>query len=158
MGVTVQLFNNPVAMLFLSFIAGLIGDALLRRFAFYQSLSRLYLFSDSKIYERLGVLWFRKFLLATPLRLFNNKIFVAQKRDLNKLKEVRAHIATAEGSHWVAFFLMLIAMLPAWWYFGWRIGASYLALNIAGNLYPCLLQQVNKRRLNAVISVLEKRS
>ncbi len=69
-----NLLSNPVAVVFLSFILGMIGNSVLRRMAVHDSLKDRYLFSGAKTYERLGVLWYRKFLLATPLRFFNTNI------------------------------------------------------------------------------------
>jgi hypothetical protein len=52
---------------------------------------------------------------------------------------------------------MLVLNVAAWWYRGLTIGLAYLILNILGNLYPCLLQQYNKRRLTRVIAATKKR-
>lgn len=151
------LLGNPIAMMFLSFLAGVFADSLLRRMASYEWLSSRYLFANHKAYERLGVLWFRKFLLATPLRLFNTHIRFTKNTNLDLLKRVREHIASAEIGHWVGFMVMLGLMIVAWWYYGSKVGLGYLFLNVLGNFYPCLLQQYNKRRLGQVIAVLEKR-
>ena len=151
------LLGNPIAILFLSFLAGVFADSLLRRLPSYDWLSRQYLFASSKTYERLGVLWFRRFLLATPLRLFNTNICFTKSRDLELLKKVRGYIASAEVGHWVGFVTMLGLMIAAWWNYGLKVGLAYLVLNVLGNLYPCMLQQYNKRRLGQVIAVLEKR-
>ena len=152
-----HLLNNPVAILFLSFAFGVVADPLLRRTTNYNWLSTRYLFSNLKAYENLGVLWFRKILLATPFGKLNNKICFTRNRDLKILKGIREHIATAEVSHWVGFVTMLALTVWAWWYHGSRVGLACLVLNIIGNLYPCMLQQYNKRRLFKVISVLEQR-
>lgn len=136
----------------------MLGDAVLRRLSIYEWLSNRYLFANSRTYERLGVLWFRKFLLATPLRFFNTKICFTQNRDLSLLKEIRGSIAAAEVSHWVAFVMMMGLNIVVWWYRGPKVGMAYLFLNILGNLYPSLLQQYNKRRLGVLISVVEKRA
>lgn len=143
--------------MFLSFLAGVFADSLLRRMPSYDWLSSRYLFANPKIYERLGVLWYRRFLLATPLRLFNTHICFTKRSDLELLKKVRGHIASAEVGHWVGFVTMLGLMIVAWWNYGLKVGLGYLVLNVVGNLYPCLLQQYNKRRLCQVIAVLEKR-
>ncbi len=154
----VRVFNNAIAALFLSFLFGMVGDAILRRLKAYEWLSTRYLFANPKTYERLGVLWFRKFLLATPLRFFNPNIRLTQNRDLSQLKTIRGYIAAAEVSHWVAFAMMSVWMAAAWWYSGLKVGVAFLVLNILGNLYPCLLQQYNKRRLAVLIAVVEKRA
>ncbi|XLZ71006.1 hypothetical protein ABT364_03310 [Massilia sp. SR12] len=152
-----QVLNNPIAIMFLSFIVGVLADLVLRRLPFYGWMSARYLFADAKTYESLGVERYRKILLATPLRLFNNTIKLPKKRDLQLLKEIRQHIATAEVSHWVGFAVMMVLTIHAWNSYGPKIGLSFVFFNIIGNLYPCLLQQYNKKRLYQLIAVMERR-
>jgi len=153
-----QFLNNPIAVMFMSFIIGVFADLVLRRMPVYGWMSARYLFADSKTYERLGVEWFRKILLATPLRMFNTNIKLPKKRDLQLLKDIRKHIATAEVSHWVGFAVMMVATVYAWSVYGPKTGLSFVFFNIVGNLYPCLLQQYNKRRLYQLIAVMERRT
>lgn len=152
-----KLLNNAIAVMFLSFIIGFIADLILRRMPFYEWMSARFLFADSKTYERLGVEWFRKILLATPLRLFNTNIKLPKNRDLQLLKDIRAHIATAEVSHWVGFAVMAVLTVFAWSLYGPKVGLSFVFFNAVGNLYPCLLQQYNKRRLYQLITAMERR-
>ena len=149
--------DNAILFTFLSFVVGVIADPILRRVTDYESLSRKYLFNDARMYERIGVLWFRRVLLVTPLGSFNGNIRFENKRDLSTLKTIRDHMATAEMSHWVGFLLMLAMTFVAWWHRGTIVGLSYVAFNLLGNMYPCLLQQYNKRRLDRLISVMETR-
>jgi hypothetical protein len=152
-----KLLNNAIAVMFLSFIIGLIADLILRRTPFYGWMSARYLFADSKMYERLGVEWFRKILLATPLRMFNSNIKLPKNRDLQLLKDILKHIATSEVSHWVGFAVMMVLTVYAWSSYGTKIGLSFVFFNVVGNLYPCLLQQYNKRRLYQLIAAMERR-
>jgi hypothetical protein len=154
----VRLLDNAIAAMFLSFIVGMAVNALLRRLEIYDRLSNLSLFSDPKSFENIGVLWYRKILLATPLRYFNPNIRFSSDRSKETLDSIRVHMANAEVSHWVGFFAMLPVMVAAWWYRGSTVGLAYLVLNVLGNLYPCLLQQYNKSRLNKVIAITKKRN
>jgi hypothetical protein len=156
--VIVRLLDNAIAAMFLSFIVGMAGNAMLRRLEIYDRLSNLSLFSDPKSFEKIGILWYRKILLATPLRYFNTNIRFSSNRSKETLDSIRMHMANAEVSHWVGFFAMLPVMVAAWWYRGFTVGLAYLILNVLGNLYPCLLQQYNKSRLNNVISITKKRN
>lgn len=153
-----QLLNNAILVLFVSFFIGIFADILLRMMPFYGWISTRYLFADSKTYERLGVEWFRKILLATPLRMFNDKIKLPTNCDLQLLKDVRKHIAAAEVSHWVGFVVMMVLTVYAWSFYGPKIGVSFVFFNTIGNLYPCLLQQYNKRRLYKLIATIERRN
>ena len=152
------LLGNPVAVMFLSFLFGMMGNAILRRLAIYKKISNRYLFSGSKPYETLGVLWYRRILLATPLRFFNSNIRFSAKRDLATLDSVMMHMTNAEVAHWVGLAAMLVLNFVAWWYIGVKVALAYLILNIFGNLYPCLLQQYNRRRLTRVFTAIKLRS
>ena len=151
------ILGNPVAVVFLSFIFGMMGNAILCRLAIYEWLSNRFLFSGLKPYERLGVLWYRKILLATPLRYFNTNIRFSANRDLATLDSVMMHMKNAEAAHWVGFAAMLTIGFVAWAYIGLKMALAYLILNAFGNLYPCLLQQYNRHRLTKVITSTKRR-
>lgn len=153
-----RFLNNVTLILFLSFLVGMLVDAILRRTANYAWLSSRYLFAKSTSYERLGVLWFRWFLLITPLRYFNTQICFTEKRDLKTLRVIRDNMACTEVSHWSGAVAMLGVTCIVWWHRGLATGLWFLLVNLVGNVYPSLLQQYNKRRLERVIAVVEKRT
>lgn len=152
-----NVLDNVILFMFLSFVVGVVVDPVLRRVTNYDWLSTRYLFAKQKTYERLGVMWFRRFLLVTPLGSFNRDIHITKERDLETLKATRDHMATAEMSHWVGFAFMLGMTPIAWVNRGSTVGTSYLVFNLLGNVYPCLLQQYNKRRIERLILAMEKR-
>lgn len=147
-----------ICFLFISFMGGILGDPILRRSRSYARWSSLYLFGDQKTYERLGVLWFRRFLASTPFGWLNQSICIKAERDLGTYRALLDRMAAAEMSHWVAFIVMLGMTAVAWVYRGWPFGLACLAVNVLGNLYPCMLQQYNKRRLLKHIAALERRA
>ena len=153
-----HLLDNSIAAMFASFIVGMMVNGFLRRLSVYERISNRTLFSKSESYERLGVLWFRKFLLATPLRYFNTSIRFSANRSTDTLESIRMHMVNAEMSHWIGFATMLILMIAAWWYRGLTIALSYLVFNMLGNLYPCLLQQYNRQRLTRVMTATKRRN
>jgi hypothetical protein len=155
--IPMDIFTKAISVLFVSFIVGIAFDGLLRRWEIYEWISTRYLFSNPKRYERLGVLWFRKFLFATPLRYLNQQICVPKERSPEALQEIRKHMATVEVSHWGAFGFMLALTAVAAWYRGMPGLFAFMAMNVLGNLYPCLLQQYNKRRLVRFMGALERR-
>ena len=150
--------DNIILMMFLSFVAGVIADPILRYFVDYEWISTRYLFRESKTYEAIGILWFRRFLELTPLGSFNRDLHFTKNRDLETFRKIRRHMATAEMSHWVGFVVMLGLTVVAWWYRGNLVALGYVIFNVLGNVYPSLLQQYNKRRIAPLISLAEKRS
>ena len=152
-----NLLDNVIMMMFLSFVVGVIFDPVLRRVADYERLSSKYAFRNLRTYEVIGVLWFRRFLIWTPFGSFNRDIRFTSKRDLDEFRSIRDCMATAEMSHWIAFAAMLLLTFVAWWFRGPIVGLAYVFFNIVGNVYPALLQQYNKRRLCRLILVAQKR-
>ncbi len=152
-----KILDNAIAAMFLSFLVGMLGNAMLRRLEIYERLSNMSLFSDPRSFENMGILWFRKFLLATPLCFFNTNIRFSSNRSTEALDSIRKHMANAEVSHWVGFAAMMGMTVVAWWYRGSTVGLAYVFFNTIGNLYPCLLQQYNKGRLEQLIAALQKR-
>ncbi len=152
-----NLLDNAVAALFMSFIFGMLVYSVLSRLTLYEWLGERYLFSDAKTYENLGVLGFRKILLNTPLGWFNREIRISEDRSPASLRKIRMHMVNSEVAHWAGFAAMLALMFEALRYRGPKIAAAYLICNVLGNLYPCLLQQYNKRRIMRVIEIAGSR-
>ena len=152
-----QLLDNAVLFMFLSFVIGLAGDAALQRTSVYNVLSHWFLFEHPQTYESVGVLWYRWFLAVTPFGSFNRDLYFTKRRDVHTLSAVRQKMCSAEISHWVGFLCLLALTFVAWWYRGIFIAFCYVFFNLIGNLYPCLLQQYNKRRLDRVINAAARR-
>lgn len=153
-----NLLDNVVMIMFLSFVVGVVADPILRRLTDYEKLSSHYVFRESKTYEAIGILWFRRFLKWTPFGSFNKDIRFTSKRDLAEFRAIRNSMATAEISHWVGFTTMFLLTFVAWCSRGPIVGIAYVVFNILGNVYPALLQQYNKRRLSRLILTAEKRA
>ncbi len=149
---------NSIAVMFLSFLCGIVGDAILKKHPGYGWLSTRYLFRNSRSYEVLGIRFFQSLMLKTPLGSFNRRLIVTADRSLQTLETVRREMATAEVSHWVGFVVMFAVTIGVWFKGGggFVIG-SYVILNVFGNVYPAMLQQYNKRRLERLIELTRRR-
>lgn len=152
-----HILDNVIFWMFMSFVIGLATVPMVRRTALGQMLQTSYLFRDTKTYESVGVLWFKNLLLYSLFQSFNTDIHFTKQRDLETLRKIRGHMLTAEIAHWSGFVVMMILTIVAWISRGTLVGAGFLIANVFGNLYPCLLQQYNKRRLNRLIQLAENR-
>lgn len=118
---------------------------------------RLRPWESESLYRHLGVAIFRAALLATPLKRLNKDIHVAGAKG-DRLERLDGYMRTAEANHVIAFLLTaVIATLYQ--------GATELdlmpwfgAFNLFGNLYPVLLQRMNRLRLNHLAERLRARS
>ncbi|WP_394330797.1 glycosyl-4,4'-diaponeurosporenoate acyltransferase CrtO family protein [Galbibacter marinus] len=60
---------------------------------------------------------------------------------------------SAEISHLIAFVLVCIAAVVVGLVYSWQFGVVLMLVNIVLNLYPALLQQQNKRRIDRFINL-----
>lgn len=97
----------------------------------------------------MGIEYFKWVVKNTFFKFFNQKIKVENKN--TDLTTIRNEMTLAEISHLIGFvFVILFAI-----YFSFRVSLGYgLAImipNLFLNLYPSLLQQENKRRIDKLI-------
>ena len=109
---------------------------------------------DGRLYEALGVRWFRRFVpdgdLANRWRRRHHSSFrVIPNRQAAERFVRRTELS--EKSHLVLLLMGILSTAFAW-EIGWRGWAWYLGTgNLAVNLYPVLLQRYTRARLHAVL-------
>jgi ABC-type protease/lipase transport system fused ATPase/permease subunit len=87
----------------------------------------------------------------TFFKFFNPKLKLdkkVQKADLDKLRE---EMTTAEISHFIGFVFVSVFAVIKSFHFNYLFGFIITVVNILMNLYPSLLQQENKRRIDKLI-------
>jgi glycosyl-4,4'-diaponeurosporenoate acyltransferase len=136
-----------------SVIAVLFWVSRLRRIQFGAAWYRPRDSESVELYRMLGVKSFRNWLLESPFSSLGQDVHLrgSSSEDLTELKN---HMDSAEANHAIAFALTvpLTALYSA--------GNSleflpwFLLLNVVGNVYPILLQRMNRLR---VAGVLERR-
>lgn len=102
-----------------------------------------------RVYELLGVLFFRKLVRRGPLHIFAPKYQYSGRRELLPLLEQETR--TAEAIHMFAFFASLLLVAYAL-YYGWFDSVGWLLLfNVLLNVYPVMLQRYNRVRLQRLL-------
>ncbi len=103
-----------------------------------------------RLYRTLGVDLFRNWLLKSPFRSLNRDVHL-RGSSLEDLNELKNRMDSAEANHTVAFALTVALTLL------YSAGNSleflpwFIVLNVAGNVYPILLQRMNRLRVARVI-------
>jgi hypothetical protein len=107
-----------------------------------------------KLYERLGIRLFKKFVRRGPLSVFNPGLRFPKERTTPALHHLEREMRKAETAHVFIFVLVLIfsgyALIkggPA--AMGWMLG-----FNILINGYPVMLQRYNRIKLQELIHKL----
>jgi len=134
-------------------LVGLTINNLIKEKPFYNNLSNLNFIESDTANRYLGVLFFRKLILNSFWRHFNQTVKITERPDRKKLLALRKEMTYAEISHLIAFVCVVITAIiirPKSHLYSDAF-ISILIFNIIFHIYPPLLQQYNKRRLDKVI-------
>ena len=145
------LLKNPVALIFLSYTIGALLTSVLNATGLIRYFYNRNFISD-KWTKNLGVLHFGWLVKNTFMRLFNNKVYLKNKRDKESLKMLIKESTNAEVGHLIGFVSLLIVNIYIFFAGDNFIYALVLMLiNIIFNLYLVFLQQYNKRRVKRLL-------
>jgi len=125
-------------------------------------LTRYLLIRDSPVYSFLYrlllVRWFHRLLTRTPLRYTSGKMRLLHSAAAELIR-VRREMVDSEVSHHCGFWILALASV-LYLLNGGR-GALFAVLsfyNIAGNLYPMLVQVRNRSRIDRILEHRETRA
>lgn len=138
-----------ISISFISWLIGMIFNQLLLKTSYYKELTNLNFIESKTINKWIGLREFQWIVKNTFFKFFNQKIKIdSRKADLT---EIRMEMSIAEISHLIAFiFVMLVAVIQ-WLAVGFLFAVVIMIFNVLLNLYPSLLQQENKRRIDQLI-------
>ncbi|WP_297335167.1 hypothetical protein [Algoriphagus sp.] len=140
-----------ISMTFTSMIFGFLVNEKIKRMDFYPRITQWDLIKDERINQWIGVEVMKFLVTKTFWRNLNTKLKLVGKpsvQDLTSLKEEMTH---AEISHWIGFLAVFLVSVGFLINQNYQIGLVLLLMNSIFNLYPSLLQQQNKRRINRII-------
>ncbi len=149
-----MILYNIFTAIFVAFgfsVLGLIINNVIKHRRFYASLTNFNFLKEEKANRILGVFALKYIILHSFWGKFNPLLTVKEK-NRETLIQLRKEMTYAEISHLICFTLILI-LLPILYILKYRTGLiiPLFICNIIFHLYPPLLQQYNKRRLDKVI-------
>lgn len=129
-----------------SWMIGIIFNGIFAKTEFYKKLANLNFIENISLNKSIGLNYFKWFIKNTFFKFLNQKIKLERKN--TDLKTLRNEMTLAEISHLVGFiFVSLFAI-----YYCFKLSIGYgLAIMIPNtflNLYPSLLQQEHKRKID----------
>lgn len=146
-----------ISVSFLSWIIGMIINSILIKTPYYQRLSNLNIIKNQALNKKIGLGAFKWIVKNTPFKYFNPKLKLQPKAGTTELNELRKEMTFSEISHFIGFgFVTIFAVIKL-------INSNYLfaliimLVNVLMNLYPSLLQQENKRRIDRFIKISRQR-
>jgi hypothetical protein len=132
-----------------SWIVSMMLSPLLRTTAYYSRLSSLDFAPRAPLSRRLGLHHFKWVVRNTPFKFLNPAIRV--RGTGTDLALIRDEMTKAEINHLIGFALVILAALYMGIAVGPVFGVAMMVGNTLLNLYPSLLQQENKRRIDRVV-------
>jgi hypothetical protein len=116
---------------------------------YYDKLSNLNFIRSKNLNKKIGLKPFKWIVKNTFFKFFNQKIKVENQND--DLTEIRKKMTFSEISHLIGFAFVTIFAFYKIFSVGLIFGLTMMIPNTLMNLYPSLLQQENKRRIDILI-------
>lgn len=138
-----------VSISFISWVVGMVLNSILMKTAFYNKISNLNFIKSRSVNKSIGIEYFKWIVKNTFLKFFNQKIKMEDKK--TELTEIRKEMTIAEIGHLIGFIFVLVFALYRVVLGQYLFGLSIMMVNVIMNLYPSLLQQENKRRIDPLI-------
>ena len=155
----IKYFTFSFSIAFISWIVGMIITALLSGINFYRNgLANLNFIKNEKVNGLIGLTLFKWIIMHSFFKYFNPRLSVTKKILANELEEYRLEMTKAELNHLFAFIFMMIFIVIKLSQGLYLFAIVMLLINILMNLYPSLLQQQNKRRIDRYLHIRNQRS
>ena len=138
-----------------SWIVGFILNSFLRKTELYnKKLLSLSFIKSKKLNRIFGLDLFKWIVKNTFFKFFNQKLKLKKKVEKMDLEKLRNEMTNSEIDHLIAFGLVNILVLVMFYNSNYLFSFTIMVVNVLMNLYPTLLQQANKRRIDQLIKKL----
>ncbi|WP_438426657.1 hypothetical protein [Aquimarina macrocephali] len=127
----------------------MILNSILLKTEYYKKLSNLNFATNKTLNKYIGIEQFKWIVKNTFFKFFNQKIKLKDKKV--ELTEIRKEMTIAEISHLIGFIFVIFFALYKGFMHNYLFGLIIMIVNVFMNLYPSLLQQENKRRIDKLI-------
>ncbi|MCV9385105.1 glycosyl-4,4'-diaponeurosporenoate acyltransferase CrtO family protein [Reichenbachiella ulvae] len=145
-----------ISICFISWIVGLILNAIAMKLPQYQRLAHFNFVESKRLNRYMGIGVFKWIVKNTPFKFFNQKLKATAKLNLDQLNDLRKEMTTAEIGHLIGFVFVAGFAVYQLFLMHWVSTFSIMLANTLLNLYPSLLQQENKRRIDRLIKVVAR--
>ncbi|AMV34947.1 hypothetical protein VN12_22665 [Pirellula sp. SH-Sr6A] len=149
-------FTFGLSISVISWMVGIVGNAILLRTSYYDKLSHLNFIRSKALNRALGIEQFKWIVKNSFFRFFNQSIKIEGKH--TDLASIRHQMTLAEVGHLIGFLFVGAVALYQSINVSVLFGLSMMIPNVLLNGYPSLLQQENKRRIDQFIDRQAKRT
>jgi len=138
-----------ISITFISWIVGMIINALIKNQDWYVRLSNINLIKSKRVNRWIGMDGFTWLVKNTPFKFFNPGLKVKGKA--TDLEVLRQEMTFADVSHLIGFLFVAVFAIFKAINISLLFGLVIMLVNLLLNLYPSLLQQHNKKRIDQFI-------
>ncbi|PKG43477.1 hypothetical protein [Psychroflexus sp. MES1-P1E] len=142
-------FIFGISISFISWIVGMVLNGILVKTEYYKTLSNLNFIESKALNKNIGIGYFKWIVKNTFFKFFNQKIKLENRKV--DLTEIRNEMTLSEISHLIGFIFVTVFAIYKSFTLSLVFGLTMMIPNIYMNLYPSLLQQENKRRINKLM-------
>jgi hypothetical protein len=142
---------QAITLTFISWTVGLLLNNAIKLRTFYGRISHLNFIKNDVLSKSIGLSKFGWIIKNSFFRVFNKNLNLKSRPNRDDLQRLRTEMVYAEIGHLIGFvFLLSVIVIKLW--NGLFLSALILLLfNIIFNLYPTLLQQQNKTRIDDIL-------
>jgi hypothetical protein len=120
---------------------------------YYKNISNLNIITSKTLNKNIGIGLFKWIVKNTPFKYFNQKLNLKTKTELTELYVLRKEMTVSEISHLIGFVFVTIFAVEKLANSAYLFAFIIMIINTLMNLYPSLLQQENKRRIDRLIKI-----
>ncbi|AFU69495.1 hypothetical protein P700755_002768 [Psychroflexus torquis ATCC 700755] len=142
-------FIFGISISLISWIVGMVLNGILVKTEYYKKLSNLNFIESKALNKNIGIGYFKWIVKNTFFKFFNQKIKLENRKV--DLTEIRNEMTLSEISHLIGFIFVTVFAIYKSFTLSLVFGLTMMIPNIYMNLYPSLLQQENKRRINKLM-------
>lgn len=143
-----------ISVSFMSWIIGMIVNSILVKTELYDKISNLNFIESKSLNKIIGINYFKWMVKNSFFKFFNQKISLKNKK--TDLIEIRKEMTVAEISHLIAFVFVALFAVYIFITKGFLFALMIMIVNVVMNLFPSLLQQQNKRKIDPLIKKQSK--
>ena len=150
----IKYLTFSISISFISWIVGMIFNSILIKTEYYKNLSNLNFIVSKSLNKKIGIGFFKWIVKNKPFKYFNQKLKLKTKIGITELNILRKEMTFSEISHLIGFGFVTIFTIIKLANADYLFALIIMIVNTLMNLYPSLLQQENKRRIERLIKTV----
>lgn len=142
---------NAFVFTLASWTIGLVLNNAIKSMPFYALISNFNFIKKESINRAIGITGFKWLVKHTFFKYFNQKLKFEMRPSVSELQNIRNEMVYAEIGHFIAFIAILVIIVIKLVNAQLTYAGLLFIFNIIFNLYPLLLQQLNKKRIDGIL-------